>query len=282
MRPCCHKKAVITGYLFSGLMLGSNLKEYLVQKRWSHSSLIFLAALLLALSGRVAAQNGPDSLNILVYGASGKVGSYIVDEALNRNHRVTAVSRDPSSITKVHDNLVVVQGDLLNPASVASLVAGQDVVIVSVRGRIGRSKDPNDTISRIGAGNVVQSLRQLNDDAPRYIHVGGSGTLEVRPGVLYADTLPKIFIPKYLETEIYGQVLTLQFLRTVTDVRWTYATPAKNFTNGKRTGIFRLGGDQLLENSHGRSRISRADFAVAVIDEAEKADFVRARFSVAY
>jgi putative NADH-flavin reductase len=243
---------------------------------------IFLAAVLLAFSGALAAQGQSASLTILVYGASGKVGTHIVDEALNRGHRVTAVSRDPARITRVHDHLAVVQGDLLDPASVAGLVNGQDVVIVSVRGRIGKSKAPNDTISRIGAENVIRALRAQGDSAGRYIHIGGSGTLEVRPGVLYADTLPKIFIPKYLETEIYGQVLTLQYLRTVTDVRWTYATPPKNFTNGKRTGIFRIGGDTLLENAHGRSKISRADFAIAVIDEAESGAHVQQRFSVAY
>jgi putative NADH-flavin reductase len=68
----------------------------------------------------------------------------------------------------------------------------------------------------------------------------------------------------------------------VTDVRWSYATPAKKFTNGKRTGTFRIGGDQLLGDSRGKSRISRADFAVALIDEAENAEHVQQRFSVAY
>jgi len=119
-------------------------------------------------------------------------------------------------------------------------------------------------------------------NTPRLIHVGGSGSLEVKPGVLYADTLPKIFIPRSLEVEIAGQVLALEYLRTVTDVKWSFATPPKNFTNGKRTGVFRIGGDQLMEDSRGRSRVSRADFAVALIDEAERAEHVMQRFSVVY
>jgi len=84
-----------------------------------------------------------------------------------------------------------------------------------------------------------------------------------------------------LELEIQGQILTLEFLRTVDDVDWSYATPAKNFTNGERTGEFRIGGDALMEDDRGKSRISRADFAVALIDEAEKAEHVQQRFSVA-
>ena len=185
-------------------------------------------------------------------------------------------------LRRIHDNLSAVQGDILDPESVASLVADQDVVIVSVRGIVGKSNDPGDAVPFIGAENVIEALRDIGYDAPRLIHVGGSGSLEVEPGVVYADKLPKVFLPKNLELEIAGQVLALEYLRTVSDVRWSYATPAKNFTNGKRTGTFRIGGDQVLEDSHGRSRISRADFAVALMDEAENGEHVRQRFSVAY
>jgi putative NADH-flavin reductase len=223
-----------------------------------------------------------DSLNILVYGASGKIGSHVVDEALNRGHRVTAVSRDPSRITQSHHNLRVVQGNILDPDSVFDLVIEQDVVIDSLRGVIGKSKDPHDAIQYVAAVSLVAALREQGDGAGRLIHVGGSGSLEVEPGVLYADTLPKVALPKKLEVEIAGQVLALEYLRTVNDVGWSYVTPAKNFTNGERTGTFRLGGDQVLEDARGRSRISRADFAVALIDEAENAAHVQQRFSVAY
>lgn len=222
------------------------------------------------------------SLKILVYGATGKIGSHVVDEALNRGHLVTAVSRHPSSITQQHENLSAVAGDLLDSGSIATLVNGQDVVIISVRGIIGKSKTPESALQRIAVEKVVNVLRDIGCDAPRLIHVGGSGTLEVKPGVLYGDKIPKIFLPKRLELEIQGQVLALQYLRTVTDVKWSYATPPKNFTNGKRTGTFQIGGDQLLKDSRGRSRISRADFAVALIDEAENAEHVKQRFSVAY
>ncbi len=223
-----------------------------------------------------------EPLKIVVYGATGKVGTHVVDEALERGHVVTAVSRDPSRIQQQHDNLSAVVGDLLDSISIANLVIDQDVIIVSVRGIVGKPKIPENAIQRIGVEKVVNVLRDFGDDAPRLIHVGGSGTLEVEPGVLYADKIPKLFLPKSLEVEIQGQVLALEYLRTVYDVSWSYATPAKNFTNGKRTGTFRIGGDAVLEDSRGRSRISRRDFAVALIDEAENADYVRQRFSVAY
>ena len=222
------------------------------------------------------------TLDIVIYGATGEVGSHVVQEALDRGHRVIAVSRNPESVEKQHANLSVVKGDLLDKASVADIVTGKDVVILSVRGVIGDSGSPESALQFIAAENVVDALFPMADSAPRLLHVGGSGSLEVEPGVLFAEKLPRILLPKGLEVEILGQILALEFYRKVDDVNWTYVTPPTNFTNGPRTGVFRIGGDRALEDERGRTRLSRADFAVALIDEAEQAGHPRQRISVAY
>ena len=242
----------------------------------------FLICKLTLLVALAAGMVHAEQLDILVYGATGKVGTHVVDEALQRGHVVTAVSRDPSRIEKQHPNLTAARGDLLDTDSIASLIADKDVVIISVRGILGKEKRPEDALQRVAVEKVVGVLRDAQDGAARLIHVGGAGSLEIEPGVLYADRIPKLFVPKNIEAEIQGQVLALEYLRTFDDVDWSYATPAKNFTNGKRTGEFRVGGDTALEDKRGRSRISRADFAVALIDEAEKAEHIQQRFSVAY
>ena len=241
-----------------------------------------ITILALAVAGTATGEEKRGGLNILVYGATGKVGSHVVSEALDRGHFVTAVSRDPSRISARHENLVAAKGDLLDEQSIASLAADKDVIVVSVRGIVGKSKSPENAIQRIAVEKVTNVLRAMGNAAPRLIHVGGAGTLEVEPGKLYADKIPKVFLPKSLELEIQGQILALEYLRTVTDVDWSYATPAKNFTNGERTGTFQVGGDAVLEDDRGKSRISRADFAVALIDEAESAAHIQKRFSVAY
>lgn len=221
-------------------------------------------------------------LDIVIYGATGDVGSHVVDEALRRGHRVTAVSRDPAQVELRHPKLSVVKGDLLDKPGVAETVAGKDVVILSVRGVIGKSGAPESALQFIAAETLVDVLSRLGENAARLIHVGGSGSLEVEPGVLFAAKLPKILLPRKLEIEILGQILVLEFFSKVDDVDWTYVTPPKNFTNGPRTGVFRIGGDRALEDSRGRTRVSRADFAVALIDEAEQAKYPRQRISVAY
>lgn len=223
-----------------------------------------------------------DALEIVVYGATGEVGSHIVQEALDRGHRVTAVSRKPETVALRHDNLSVVKGDLLDRSSVARIVEGKDVVILSVRGVIGDAYAPESALQFLSAEMLVDVLYRWGDEAPRLLHVGGSGSLEVEPGVMFAAKLPVILLPRNLEIEILGQMLALEFYRKVDDVDWTYVTPPKNFTNGPRTGVFRIGGDEALRDRWGRTRVSRADFAVALIDEAEQAKYLRQRISVAY
>lgn len=237
----------------------------------------FLASLLAAGTG-----HADPALDIVIFGATGEIGSLAAHEALDRGHRVTAVSRNPAEVKTRHPNLSVVKGNLLDKSSVAEIVAEKDIVILSVRGVIGDSGTPESALQFIAAEMLVDVLFPLEGNAPRLIHVGGSGSLEVEPGVLFAEKLPKILLPRNLEVEILGQILALYFYRKVDDVNWTYVTPPKNFTNGPRTGVFRIGGDRVLEDSRGRTRVSRADFAVALIDEAERAKYPRQRISVAY
>jgi putative NADH-flavin reductase len=245
-----------------------------------------LAVILLAMTvaiGSVSVGHSAtsDGLKIMVYGATGRVGSRVVNEALERGHNVAAVSRDPSQIKQQHARLSTAKGDILDRESVAELVSGQDVVVVSVRGSVGGSKDPENTVHRMAADIMVGVLRDMGDSAPRLIYVGGAGSLEVEPGVLYADKLPR-FMPRFIRQEIEGHLLTLDFLREADDVRWTYISPAKKFKPGKRTGVYRIGGDKMLLDKKGKSKISMEDFAVALIDEAENSAHVRERFSVAY
>jgi hypothetical protein len=132
---------------------------------------------------------------------------------------------------------------------------------------------------------MIGQLQAMGDAAPKLIFVGGAGSLEVRPDVTYADSMPgvvRMVMPRSLKQEIDGQVLTLQYLQTIEDVDWAYVSPAKDFKPGERTGVFRIGGDQMLLDSDGNSAISMEDFAVALINEAERPQFSRERFSVAY
>jgi putative NADH-flavin reductase len=197
-------------------------------------------------------------VRVLILGAGGGVGSHILEEALRRGHEVTAGTRD----------LV----DATDPESVAAAAAGHYVVISAV---INRS-DPPMIVSVAHA--LLAGLEQAG--VQRLIVVGGVGTLEVEPGKRVVDL--DDFNPDY-RAEGLAHADVLERLRhATTPVSWTVITPPRRFDDSGRTGSYRVGGDELLLDENGVSRISLEDFAVAILDEAEHPRHARSRFSVAY
>lgn len=212
-------------------------------------------------------------MKIVLFGASGTIGSAIATEALSRGHQVTAVVRDPTRVGLSHEALSLVAGDVLDPSKVVTLVAGHDVVACAVGPRL-----PEDE-PRL----VVDAARSLIDGLTRagvnrLVVVGGAGSLEVAPGVQLVDTpeFPTAWKPIALAHRdalaVYREA----------DLDWTYISPAALIRPGNRTGQYRTGTDQLLTDQGGESRISVEDYAVAFLDEIEKKRSVRQRMTVAY
>jgi putative NADH-flavin reductase len=228
--------------------------------------------LALILGFACTAQAAP-RLEIVVYGGTGHIGQRIVQEALNRGHEVVVVVRTPQASAGEKPHLRTVAGDVLDSSDVARRVAGADVVVCAVSFR----KPPDYGAYRRAAESLTTALRSLGAKAPRLIVVGGAGSLEQSPGVLVADRVPPAF-----RGEVLGQKDALDYYRSVMDVSWTYFSPAGTIAPGKRTGEFRLGGDRLITDAKGESRISMEDYAVAVLDEAEKPAHTHQRFTIGY
>ncbi|MFF4121543.1 NAD(P)-dependent oxidoreductase [Streptomyces sp. NPDC001714] len=213
---------------------------------------------------------------IALFGATGTLGSRILDEALRRGHTVTAVVRNPAKITRDDANLTVVTGDVLDPESVAAHAAGQDVVISAVGGGDGPG---HIATIRPSAEALVAGVRTLGDDAPRLILVGGAGSLRKPDGTQVWDAEG---LPEFLLQIMHAHGDALDFCRTVKDVRWTSLSPAATIEPGERTGTYRTATDQLIVAEDGTSRISAEDYAVALLDEIELSRHIGERFTVGY
>jgi hypothetical protein len=211
-------------------------------------------------------------IRIVVYGGTGNIGQRIVHEALERGHTVTVVVRDPSVMREQPPRLHVLRGDVLDATAVARTISGSGVVVSAVSFR--KPTADHATFTQAGQ-SLVTALRSLGPGAPYLIVVGGGGSLEQPPGVHFE-------IPSAWKDEVAAQNASLAFYRTVNDVRWTYFSPPFMIAPGTRTGKFRLGSDQFIVDAGGESRISMEDYAVAVIDEAEKPAHVNKRFTVGY
>jgi len=217
-------------------------------------------------------------LSIVVYGGSGAIGSRVVAEALARGHAVTVVDRNPRPPPgPANPKLRIERGDAFDPADVARHAAGADVLVTAVAVRPTPTRD---FYVRL-VGGMVDALRANRGKRTRLMVVGGASSLETGDGRRVVDTLPAD-LPAGARNEMLSMVDALDALRAVKDVPWTFFSPAATIEPGKRTGRFRIGGDQIIRDAKGESRISMEDYAAALVDELEHPRFVNRRFTIGY
>ncbi|WP_310831160.1 NAD(P)-dependent oxidoreductase [Paenibacillus pedocola] len=210
-------------------------------------------------------------MDVVVFGASGRIGKAIVQEALKRKHEVTAAVRNPESIELQHERLQIVSANILDPASVAAAVSGHGEIISAFGPGSGQEND----LLR-AAESLLEGMQQAG--VARLIIVGGAGSLKTESGEWLMDTpgFPEDFRPLAAAHahayEIYRG----------SELDYTYISPPAAIISGRRTGMFRIGLDRLITDEDGKSSISVEDFAVAVVDELEEGNFSRERFTVAY
>jgi uncharacterized protein len=209
-------------------------------------------------------------MNVVVYGATGNSGKEIVKELLSRGHTVTGVARNVSSL-KAEKGLTVKTDDLSKVDATATVIKGADAVVSAY------APPPDNPDALIGVTErEIAAVKKSG--AKRLLVVGGAGLLEVAPGVtlIKSGHLPAEYLPIATSHE-----KALGVLR-VSDINWTYLSPAAYFVPGERTGKFRLGTKELVSDAKGESKISFADYAIALVDEIEKPAHERGSFSVGY
>lgn len=217
-------------------------------------------------------------MKIVLLGATGFVGSALLFEALNRGHDVTAIVRHPEKLDK-RDRLTAVRGDVNDSAALVSVIAGHDALISAFNpGWTPGTLRPEMYEEQIrGTTSIINAVKESG--IKRVLWVGGAGGLEVAPGVQLIDTPD---FPDWIKPGSRATTAALDALRNEPELEWSFLAPSAMLEPGERTGKFRLGGDQLLIDSKGESRISVQDYAVAMIDELEKPAHIRQRFTVGY
>lgn len=211
-------------------------------------------------------------MKIALIGATGLVGSKLLDELVARHHPVTAIARHAARIPRSPG--VVAKGcDVLNPSDLAEALRGHACVAVAISAK-GAENLQDSYLAAFRS--VVETVKRL--DGPRTMFVGGAGSLQVESGCDYVDTdaFPSRAKPGSLAVRE-----ALRLLRMDPDLDWTMLSPSM-FVPGTRTGRFRLGGDMLLRDAEGNPAISLEDYAMAFVDEIERPQHRRQRFTVGY
>ncbi|HEY2077321.1 MAG TPA: NAD(P)H-binding protein [Streptosporangiaceae bacterium] len=192
----------------------------------------------------------------VIFGAGGRAGRQAVAEARRRGHQVTAVVRDPSRYGGLADGGVrITAGDVNDAADVAALAAGHDAAINTAA-----AIDP-ETFFTSAAHALIKGLRQAGVN--RLVTVGLASLLPGPDGTRLLDMpgFPAEFRPFCL-----AHAAGLEALRVEGGtLDWVYVSPAGDFDHeGERTGHY-----EIREHGDTAARISYADFALVLLDEAE-------------
>jgi putative NADH-flavin reductase len=214
-------------------------------------------------------------MNVALFGASGTIGIRILHELLERGHSVTGVARDAARVDVRHERLRTVSGSSTQVDDVARIARGHDAIVVAIGPRHG--VESNWSLFAETARAVTAAARRAG--VKRILVVGGAGSLNAKPGLQVVDA-PEF--PAMWKGNALGQRDALEIYRKASDLDWTYISPAALIQPGQRTGHFRVGGDDLLVDAQGQSRISTEDYAAALVDELELGKAIRRRITVAY
>lgn len=214
--------------------------------------------------------------NVVLIGASGFVGTAILNELLNRGNKVTAIVRNPEKVTVSNSNLSVVKADVSDVESIANTSKGKDAIISAYNPGWTNPNIYEETLKNYPL--ILQAAKQSG--VKRLLIVGGAGTLFCAPGLRVVDSGA---IPE----SIMGGVKSLgefylNILMNEHDIDWVFFSPAGSLEPGERTGKFRLGKDDLIVDADGKSHISVEDYAVAMVDELEKTAHHQERFTIGY
>jgi putative NADH-flavin reductase len=204
-------------------------------------------------------------MHVAVLGAGGKGGSEITKELAARGHQVTAISRTLDKIP-TGEGITPVQGDVTDAAALPGLIEGVNVVISALH-------------FDVTAEHLLNAVKAAGVN--RLLVMGGAASLKNADGVRLYDSPG---FPENIKPFVIGGIHFLDALREEQEVDWTFFSPAMLIFEGPRQGpgSFRIDGDNLVTDANGESKISYADYAIAMVDELENHNYSRARFTVAY
>ncbi|WP_455075368.1 NAD(P)-dependent oxidoreductase [Prevotella fusca] len=214
--------------------------------------------------------------NVLLIGATGFVGSAVLNELLERGHKVTAVVRNAAKLPQ-NELLTAAEQDVSDVEAIAKLAEGKDAVISAYTP--GWMNPEIETLITENYPKILDAAKRSGVE--RLLIVGGAGTLFCAPGLRVVDS-------GAIPAEIMGGVrplgnFYLDNLTNENDIDWVFFSPAGTFDEeGKKTGNYRLGKDDLIVDAEGNSHISVQDYADALVNELDKPVHHKERFTIGY
>ncbi len=181
-------------------------------------------------------------MRIALIGATGFIGADLLNEAVERGHEVTAISRNPQKDGQKATVKAVVL-DVLATESLTEALRGHDVVIAAY--------NPGNKPGVRGSASILAAAEASG--VPRLLVVGGAGSLLLADGRRNVDS--ELFNPEWRQSAL-GTAAVLDMLRSGAEIDWVMLSPARVIEPGAKRGGFRLGNDHLLIDAEGQSFIT--------------------------
>ncbi len=207
-------------------------------------------------------------MRLALFGSTGRVGSRVVEYALDEGHTLRALVRDPAKVA-ARPGLEVAQGDVLDTGAVARLVAGSDAVISTIGGA--GLEDPGEALSQ-GMRNIVSAMRVAG--VTRVLGVAGSGILDSAKGGLRHDQ--SLFVAMFKPVSLRHQQAWEAMQGS--GLEWTMAC-CPDIVPGERTGTYRTLDERLPEKA---AKISVEDVADFLLRELREGKHLKHRVGVGY
>ena len=213
-------------------------------------------------------------MKIAIIGATGFVGSAILNELADRKQEISAIARNPKDNT----NATWIAADVFNVDALAEALKGHDVVVNAFNPGW---TNPNIYDDFLNGSKAIQEAVKKSG-VKRFITIGGAGSLFVAPDLQAVDTPD---FPKEIFNGANAARNYLNIIKEEKDLDWAFFSPAFEMHAGTktgRTGKYRLGLENPVFNDEQRSILSVEDLAVVIADEVENPKHHQVRFTAGY
>jgi putative NADH-flavin reductase len=197
-------------------------------------------------------------VRLTVFGATGRTGKLVVEQALAAGHEVTALARNPAAVPE-RDRLTVQQGDVLDPAAVERAVAGNDAVVSA----LGVADRKPTTVFSEGVGNMLRAMKATG--TTRIVALSADG-VEENPNVNLGQRLVTKLVVARIFRSRWEDMLRMERELAGSDADWT-AIRAPGLKDGQRTGKYRISNGAPIKDSSRISRADLADYILAHLDD---------------
>jgi putative NADH-flavin reductase len=204
-------------------------------------------------------------MKVVVFGASGRTGRLVVEQALEKGHAVTAFVRESFPAAVEHPKLRVVVGDVLDERSVEDAIAGQDAVVST----LGPAPRADDSICSRSIVCIIAAMK--SQSVGRLIVVTSASDIE--GGFLFEKIVRPLFLQRVFDDKERQE---MEIFKSGLD--WTIVRPPI-LRDGPRTGGYRL---STAGAPQGGWRVSRADLADFIVRELPRKDYIHQALVIAY